>query len=459
MLIRNFYLNMKMNTNTTSPHPEDAAHKADRDTVPILLVDDDEEDFMLTEDLLNEIPGRSYQLEWTNNYEDALRMIRQHRHALYLIDYRLGAHTGLEIIQEAIKNDCQAPLILLTGQDDRETDEKALRVGASDYLVKAAITPDLLERSIRYNIRQNRNMQKIQRLNAELEQRVAQRTAELTEVVDKLLATNKDLEKQMLKTQAAKEALQNSQEELHRSLAKEKEVNELKSRFVSMASHEFRTPLGTIMSSVSLISRYEKPEQHEKRQKHIERIKSAVKNLTTILDDFLSISKLEEGKVRNAPEWFGLCPFLDDVTEEMQIVSKTGQQIKFVPLEVAHDIYLDKHLLKNVLNNLLSNAIKYSPEGKNIYIRVYKTNNQLTLEVEDQGIGIPESEQTHLSTRFFRAHNAMNTQGTGLGLNIVQRYLSMMNGKLSFESQEGKGSRFFVSFDLPSSSFKANDYE
>lgn len=459
MLIRNFYLNTKMNTNTTLPHPEHTAREVDMNDTPILLVDDDEEDFMLTEDLLNEIPGRNYQLEWTSNYEDALRVIRQNRHELYLIDYRLGAHTGLEIIQEAIKNGCQAPLILLTGQDDRETDEKALQAGASDYLVKAAITPDLLERSIRYNIQQNRNMQKIQRLNAELEHRVSQRTAELTEVVDKLLATNKDLEEQILETQAAKEALQASQEELHRSLAKEKEVNELKSRFVSMASHEFRTPLGTIMSSVSLISRYEKPEQREKRQKHIERIKSAVKNLTTILDDFLSISKLEEGKVRNDPEWFGLCAFLEEVAEEMQIVAKKGQKITFSPLDVAHEVYLDKHLLKNVLNNLLSNAIKYSPEGKNIYIRVHKNENQLTLEVEDQGIGIPESEQTHLATRFFRAHNAMNIQGTGLGLNIVQRYLSMMGGKLSFESEEGKGSCFFVSFDLPSSSFKANHHE
>ncbi|MGF1533307.1 MAG: ATP-binding protein [Bernardetiaceae bacterium] len=416
----------------------------------ILLVDDDEEDFMLTQDLLQGISGSRYRLEWVSDYGRALRLIQEQRHALYLIDYRLGAHTGLEIIQTAIQNGCQAPLILLTGQDDRETDERALKAGASDYLVKANITSDLLERSIRYNIRQSLNLQKIRRLNAELEQRVAQRTAELTEVVDKLLATNKDLEEQILQTQAAKEALQVSQEELHRSLAKEKQVNELKSRFVSMASHEFRTPLSTILSSVSLIGRYEKSEDAPKRQKHIERIKSAVKNLTTILDDFLSISKLEEGKVRNHPEWFGLCEFLEDIAEEMQVVAKKGQQIRFSPLEVAHRVYMDKHILKNVLNNLLSNAIKYSHENKNIYIRVHKLNHQITLEIEDEGIGIPESEQTHLFTRFFRAHNAMNIQGTGLGLNIVQRYLDMMDGRITFDSQEGKGSRFCITFDLES---------
>lgn len=419
------------------------------DLIPILLVDDDEEDFLLTRDLLLEIHGRNYELEWVREYEDALRVIGEDRHALYLIDYRLGAHTGLEIIKQAIASGCQAPLILLTGQDDRETDEKALHVGASDYLVKASITSDLLERSIRYNIQQSRNLKKIRRLNAELERRVMQRTAELTEVVDKLLGTNRDLEKQIMETQAAKEALQASQEELHRSLAKEKEVNELKSRFVSMASHEFRTPLGTIMSSVSLISRYTAPEQSEKRQKHIDRVKSAVKNLTTILDDFLSISKLEEGKVRNHPEWFTLCEFLEDTAEEMQVVAKAGQKILFNPMENVQQVYLDKHLLKNVLNNLLSNAIKYSAEGKNIYIRAYKNKHQLTLEVEDEGIGIPQTEQAHLATRFFRAHNAMNIQGTGLGLNIVQRYLDMMGGELSFQSTEGEGSSFFVTFDLP----------
>lgn len=290
--------------------------------------------------------------------------------------------------------------------------------------------------------------EKIHRLNEELESKVITRTEELASVVNKLLNTNKRLQYEVQERIAAEEALRKSEEEVRIALENEKELSELKSRFVSMASHEFRTPLSTILSSVSLIGRYTTTEQQDKREKHINRIKSAVQNLTGILNDFLSLSRLEEGKVSNKPTAFDLQLFCTEIIEELQGVLKPGQKIiKDFPKE-AIQVFLDERLLKNVLFNLLSNAIKYSGEDRPIYFEItQELPNTLCLCIKDEGIGIPEKDIPHLFSRFFRATNATNIQGTGLGLNIVKRYVELMKGKIRFESQEGKGSSFWI--DLP----------
>lgn len=225
------------------------------------------------------------------------------------------------------------------------------------------------------------------------------------------------------------------------ALEKEKELSELKSRFVSMASHEFRTPLSTILSSSNLISKYQKEEQLEKREKHIKRIQSNVRSLTGILNDFLSISKLEEGKLAFHPSEVDLHRLLEELTEEMQEIARPGQHIE---LECRNDIAIntDKEQLKNILINLISNAIKYSDEGNVIEIRCSSDKESVTIEVEDHGIGIPEKEQEKMFERFFRANNATNIQGTGLGLYIVRRYTEQLGGSISFRSEYEKGSTF-----------------
>lgn len=281
-------------------------------------------------------------------------------------------------------------------------------------------------------------------LNQQLEQKVIERTEELAHVVNRLLKTNVQLENEVQERKNIENALLKAQKELTSSLEKEKQLNELKSRFVSMASHEFRTPLSTILSSVSLIGRYSKEEQQQNREKHIERIKSAVTNMTGILNDFLSLSKLEEGKMQMTAEQFTVGELCEDMKEEVHGLLKEGQNIKFEIANPALEMFLDKRHMKNILLNLMSNAIKYSGEGKNIFFRAWEKADIVTFEVEDQGIGIPEEDQEHLFTRFFRAHNAINIQGTGLGLNIVKRYVEMLSGNLAFESEEGKGSIFRV---------------
>lgn len=283
---------------------------------------------------------------------------------------------------------------------------------------------------------------RIIRLNAELEQRVDQRTEELAGAVNQLLNINKKLEREIQERRAIETALRNSEQELRRAYEKEKELSELKSRFVSMASHEFRTPLSTILSSADLIEAYTREEQQEKRARHTGRIKSSVSNLTGILNDFLSLSKLEEGKVGIQPAPFMLFPFLETTTDELSGLLKPGQHIlKHLP-EHDVEIFSDPKVLKNILFNLLSNAIKYSDAGSPIDCMVEQDGDKLRISVKDHGIGIPKEEQQHVFTRFFRAHNAENIQGTGLGLNIVKRYVELLGGSINFESELSKGTTF-----------------
>jgi PAS domain S-box-containing protein len=233
--------------------------------------------------------------------------------------------------------------------------------------------------------------------------------------------------------------------ELTHSLEREKELNELKSRFVSMASHEFRTPLSAILTSVSLIESYNKEDQEEKRKKHTDRIKASVKNLVGILNDFLSLDKLEQGKVEIVNESFDLLEFSNDIVEEVNGMLKEGQRIHFSHLG-QKKIVLDKKILKNILLNLLSNAIKYSDENKEICFLIEADQGFISIEVKDEGMGIPEEEQKNLFGKFFRAKNATNIQGTGLGLNIVKKYVELLDGTIDFTSMYKQGTTFRIKF-------------
>lgn len=264
---------------------------------------------------------------------------------------------------------------------------------------------------------------------AELENRVSKRTQELD-------ATIVQLEEQILERKKA-------EEETQKALEKEKYLNELKSRFVSMASHEFRTPLSTMLSSASLISKYKDEETEDKRERHVQKIKNSINNLNNILNDFLSLAKLEEGKEDINFENIEIESLLTDVIEELNDIKKEGQTVNLISGNT-HTLLTDPKILKNLATNLLSNAIKYSKENKEVIIEVHENEEHIRLSFKDQGIGIPLSEQQHLFERFFRAQNAINIQGTGLGLNIVKKYIEMLNGSITFESKENYGSTFIV---------------
>ncbi|HEY3406290.1 MAG TPA: PAS domain-containing sensor histidine kinase [Ohtaekwangia sp.] len=263
---------------------------------------------------------------------------------------------------------------------------------------------------------------------AELEQKVQIRTEALNQTISKL-------EEEVIERKKA-------EEEVRKSLEKERELNELKSKFVSIASHEFRTPLSTVLSSVSLIHQYNQRKESDKIEKHVQRIKSSVNHLTSILNDFLSLGKLEEGKIEVIQESIQLEKFLNEVGEEISPVLKENQKL-FVVCDVSIDQFeSDARILRNILFNLISNASKYSDPGKTIYIECAEMNGQITFSIRDEGIGIPKEDHRHMFERFFRASNAGQVQGTGLGLNIVKRYAELLEGTISFTSAYGEGSTF-----------------
>lgn len=238
-------------------------------------------------------------------------------------------------------------------------------------------------------------------------------------------------------------AQKKAEEHVKDALKKEQHLNELKSRFVSLASHEFRTPLSTVLSSLSLIEKYDKAGIQEKKGKHYKRIRSSVRHLTNILNDFLSLEKVEAGKVNVNPSTFSLRQTVQDWIEQHQEIAKPGQQL-VLHYEGDEDAHTDLHMLHIILSNLLSNAIKYSDENKQIDIRVLSKDDDIRIEVEDHGIGIPIDDQANMFERFFRANNATNIEGTGLGLNIVKRYLQMLGGSITFESQPDQGTIFKI---------------
>ena len=287
----------------------------------------------------------------------------------------------------------------------------------SIYWVDTTIVPFLNEKgkpyqylAIRSDITQRKLAEEeIIRINEDLERKIKERTLELTD-----------------------------------ALEREKELSEMKSRFVSMASHEFRTPLSAILSSVSLVDHYKALEHEEKRAKHIERIKSSVRNLTGILDGFLSLEKLEQGKVEVKTETFDLNEFIEDVIDEMEGILKKKQQNIDHVYNGQVEMHQDKKILRNILLNLLSNAAKYSPENKELFLTVVVKDKLVSISIKDEGIGIPLDAQKDLFNKFFRANNAVNIQGTGLGLNIVKKYVELLDGEIAFTSKENEGSTFTV---------------
>lgn len=279
-------------------------------------------------------------------------------------------------------------------------------------------------------LRQQKELQKIsseiRKLNAELERKVEERTVILKEALQRL---------------------EDSQMELSEALNKEKMLNEIKGRFVSMASHEFRTPLSTVLSSASLLSRYTTTDEQDKRNRHIEKIKNSVKHLNDILEDFLSLGKLDEGKVSIHTGEFDLQEFVIDVVDEMKGFTKKEQTIDYAHQGEAL-VFSDKKLLKNILINLIGNAIKFSNEGCSIIIRSSTNGDLAVISIADQGIGISKDDLEHLFSSFFRAANAINIQGTGLGLHIVKRYVDLLNGQVKVESELNKGTTITITIPI-----------
>lgn len=274
----------------------------------------------------------------------------------------------------------------------------------------------------------------IYELNTQLEKKIRLRTQELRDTVAIL---KREVKRRKEAENKIKDALQ-----------RERELNDLKTKFLSLVSHEFKTPLSGILTAATLVGKYNAAEGQGKREKHLKTIIGEVRRLNTILTDFLSIERLEQGKEVYRLADFSLSKVVNEVIYDANMILKDGQKINY-PQNIDDTIInQDERIVGLALTNLLHNAIKYSSEDTEIDFRVNLSENKITFHIKDQGIGIPEADQKHIFDRYFRAENVLLTQGTGIGLNIIKAHIENLGGSIYFKSKENTGSVFTMELPL-----------
>ena len=285
-----------------------------------------------------------------------------------------------------------------------------------------------------------KNEKKIDKLNAQLEKKIIERTTKLKNTITQLKNVNLNFRKEIKKRIEAENKIKDA-------LKKEQELNELKTKFLSLVSHEFKTPLSGILTSTMLLKKYQLNEQQNKRDKHIETITKKVHYLNNILNDFLSIERIDSSNVNYKFTTFNLSKIVNEVVYNANMLLKSGQKINISPNIDEFILYQDEKILEIILSNLLYNAIKYSLENTTIDLQIYQNDTNTIFKIIDEGMGIPEKDHKFIFNRYFRAENVLNIQGTGIGLNIVKSHLEKLNGSIHFTSIENKGSVFII--ELP----------
>jgi PAS domain S-box-containing protein len=285
-----------------------------------------------------------------------------------------------------------------------------------------------------------RRENRIKAHNRTLEYEVKKGTDKLTTVVTELERSNK-----MLKDEIKERTL--AEKKAKRAFEREKEFNLMQTKFVSMASHEFKTPLSGILTSAGLIEKYNQQQPHEKIENHVKTIKTLVYQLNSILDDFLYLERIESDNYSFQVSQFKMCDLVSSIVQDSQPLLKEGQWIDVVQCSNPVDILHDQKVIGIIIRNVLYNAIKYSLEHSKIEMKI-ELNDQLTISIRDWGIGIPKEAANHVFDRFFRARNALPIQGTGIGLNIVKRHMDKLHGSIKVESEENMGTTVILKLPI-----------
>jgi signal transduction histidine kinase len=376
--------------------------------ISVLLIDDDREDFLLTKEMLADAPGTEFKLDHAATYEDGIAAFREGRHDAILLDYRLGGRTGIELLREVKDLERRAPVILLTSKGQRETALEALTLGASDYLEKAGLSPALLERVILYAMRQRRQ-------EAQLEEKVRERTAELAKANDAL-----------------------------------RDEDRRKNDFIAMLAHELRNPLAPIRNALEIMRLTANDGEAVERSRAM--LERQVGQMVRLIDDLLDVSRITTGKLRVQPEATTLGAVIEAAVEiSRPALDKAGVQftltLPFDPVPLVGD----RVRLAQVFSNLLNNAAKYTPEGGAVTLSAARDGDAAVVRVRDTGLGIPADVLPRVFDLFTQVDRTLNRSqgGLGIGLALVDRLVRLHHGSVGVHSDgPGKGAEFSVRLPL-----------
>jgi signal transduction histidine kinase len=375
------------------------------DSVKILLIEDSLAEARLLQEFLKQAKFYEFRLVHVKRLGEALQELRRETYDVILLDLTLPDSQGLASLAPLINQAPSLPIVVLTNTNDDELALEAVRRGAQDYLVKRQVNSDLLIRSLRYAIERKQVLETLRAVNETLEIRVQERTAELVKV---------------------------------------QEISQFKSEFVSMLSHDIRSPLNTIQLIAGLLQNSGDKLPKEKKVSHFQLIRSAIKNMAQLLDEVSFIGRAESGKLYCEFQPLDLENFCRQLVEEAQI-STQQKHITLIFTSVGvSEMLCDESLLRHILSNLLSNAIKYSLADTTVRFQLIGQEKTVIFQIQDEGIGIPEEEQKRLFQPFYRASNVSKIPGTGLGLAIVKKCVETLNGEISVHSKVGVGTTFAV---------------
>ncbi|HLH61853.1 MAG TPA: ATP-binding protein [Ktedonobacteraceae bacterium] len=363
----------------------------------ILLIEDDEEDFILLQKVLAKVSSTRYKIQWEQHAGEGLAHMLREDHDICLIDYRLGANSGIELLKEARRRGYDLPIILLTSASGGGIDIQALQAGADDYITKDLLQGELLHRLIRYAIERRKAEQERQRL----------------------------LREQMIRDE--REARRNE--------------------FISMVVHELKTPLSSIKGYSQLLGKRCERSGDTQGMQLAARLDQQVNRLTSLIDDLQDINRMEGGKLRLRESLFAFDDLVAEVVADIQLT--TEQQTIVIEGQTGTTIYGDRERINQVLTNLLANAIKYAPESETILVKLKRDEQFVTACVQDFGPGIPKEYQEYIFEPFYRVDIPDNgsKQGLGLGLAIAAGLIKRHQGQLWVESEERAGATFC--FTLP----------
>jgi signal transduction histidine kinase len=407
--------------------------------IRVLLVEDDDDDYFLTRTLFSEIKGNPFQLERIADYEAALESMGRNQHDVYLLDYRLGQRTGLDLLSEAVKQGCKAPIILLTGQDEREIDIEAIKAGAADFLTKGQIDAALLDRSIRYAIERRRDHEALRQAHDHLERRVQERTLALEKANQALLV-------EIGERKQAEAALRASESRFRQLADALKDADRHKDEFLAMLAHELRNPLAPIRNGLHIL-RMPKVDAPTTERVQV-MMEQQVRNLTRLVDDLLDVSRITRGKIQLRKETIDVAAVIRNAVETVRpLIDLSKHELSVSLPDEPLFVEADPTRVEQIVTNLLSNAAKYTEPGGSIWLSAERVKSEVVVRVRDTGIGIPDELMPRIFDMFTQADRTLDRSqgGLGIGLTLVRQLVELHGGSVLAHSKGvGKGSEFMI---------------